>query len=889
MNTHKRPSSPWLLIVFIGWLVTSTWAWNQTTAPAPERDWQFGDLLTPWRPIGINTALGRTPKPSAKGTSVQLVEAAAESDGDKTRSDILAGKRYTLMPSPLALLTNVFFLTFLYQAFKQQVYWSRGQAKVQGVIKDAPIEDLQSDRLQRAPLVRALAALFRNQDTEPPLTVALTAPWGVGKSSILKMLKTELQGHARCIYINPWHYPKDSQLLGALMTGICQDAVPPMLSLANVRFRGNLLWHRVLVPQWRWLLALAGVSVFVFWPDNSELTKAVFDLFKDTRWQTMLQSLAQTGANVQAKLPSTLQAWVATWLGHGTQTIAIWLGLLLLGHSFLKSLYTFSPSLTRALAESAQWVAKGMSLADWSQHAGLRHQFAKDLREISQAFDTQRLVLLIDDLDRCEPHQVAQTLATLNFVFTNQASCFVVLAMDKHYVEHALGLAYKDMALALRDGQVPAEGDPEKSKIKDNEACLNFARQYVRKLVQLEVSLTHDKEQGAWMVLERSKEKTKPPTNFSNWLCARWRYHTGRREAIKVPMSDVIAAEKWPSWPERLLRWIKKELNAILDLRVHHLSMLANLVFVGASSYLLALLLTVLVGVLAPSFVPESVPDTTTKEDANNVKRSSNTATASAGLQTDTLSTKASASAVEQNNRAEVGAHQPETSQFTGQLMLLNIIFPFICLLWIAFQASQLKQDSEGFLDAVRHWQPVLNPRFPNPREWKRLCNMARFLAMRVRADQFKTRSERLAAWWQVQLKWANAVLTTLKGSSLPSPGSLEEVKPFTLSEGAAVELWMLDCLLAGKLRIALEKYVTGLPIHNDLMEKFIEAATSAMDLEPMKKRFPYAVLIENSPNLSEVFKASGDDYAKTTSMVKQWLAWTQDLRMDLSEEAESA
>jgi KAP family P-loop domain len=421
---NLRPSRARFLIALVCWSLASIWVWTQSLSNAPAHNWQWGNLLRPWEPISINTAGGQTTESALDGT-------------------------YMLLPSPLALFANIFFLIYLIRTFRQQALWVKAQEKVRGAIHDAPIEDMHDDRLERAPLVRSLAQLFRNIDTSPPFAVALTAPWGVGKSSVLNMLKTELKGHAPCVYINPWHYPQDSQLLAALMTGICKEAAPPFLSCSNFTFRLSLFWYRVAIPHRRWILVAVSVLFFALNPGNWTAIQLTHDLLKSTRWQTMWHSLAQTAANARGVLPPTLQAWIPDSL----QDVVLVLALLLFGHKSLKRIHTFSPNLTRALTQSAQWASKSMSLPDWSQHAGLRHQFAQDFKDITRAFAPQRLVLLIDDLDRCEPHQIAQTLATLNFVFTNQAPCFVVLAMDKNYVQHALGLAYKDMGHFMHSGE----------------------------------------------------------------------------------------------------------------------------------------------------------------------------------------------------------------------------------------------------------------------------------------------------------------------------------------------------------------------------------------------------------------------------------------------------
>jgi photosystem II stability/assembly factor-like uncharacterized protein len=836
---------------------------------------------------------------------------------------------YWLWPSPAALLACSVLLLVLAARFARHVQHQRKTAQAGG-IHDAPIEDLQSDRLQRAPLVRSLARLFRNLSTRPPLAVALCAPWGVGKSSVLGMLRDELKGHAHCVYINPWHYPQDSQLLAALMTGICTQAVPPLLSFANVRFRLNLLWQRVLVPHKRWLWVLLAVLVFALWPAGSDVGQFKHALFQDARWQTMVQSLAQTARNVQAILPPTLQAWA----GDGVQAMAVLLGVLLLWHKGLKRLYTFSPSLTRALAHSAQWAAKSMGLPDWSQHAGLRQQFAQDFRDIAQAFGTERLVLLIDDLDRCEPTQVAQTLATLNFVFTNQAPCFVVLAMDKHYVLHALGLAYKDMALAMHGEASALSSGGDATPPSQNGAQLAFAQNYLRKLVQLDISLTHDTDQGALMVLDDLPKPARQANASAGmgagviaWVRARWRYHQQSIRALWPAAKH--ATIDWGGLFLKLWRflaasygvlgkWLQSGFNAVLDARRHHWASLGNAFFLFISSYVLAVLLTGVFAIVAPALVPKSVPDTTV-----------------AAVTTASPLAAANGKAREAGNAAQTPnpANNPERERAGGgaaQLLQpnantamswwpsINLLAVMILMVAIAIRAAQTVRDSEAFLLAVQHWHPVLSPRFPNPREWKRLSNMARFLAMRVLQEGLElSRSQRLAQWWQAQGVWAQEVLQSPAGQRLPRPGArLEAAQPFALSEGAAVELWMLSCLSKGHFQTALRAAIDA---EGELASKpkdFLFSAWLADDPEQAENLHAVhtwsAKLIEDHPGIPKnedpdqgmryqllkvdglIMNSSGlqmllqkwkDAPSAVVPALRQWLAWTHDLRMDIAEE----
>ncbi len=929
-----KPSGIRWVIAVAFFSATFLMAWQETTALMPARDWRFGDVLTlnGWsEPMGFNTERGRSVMGAVLGQST-----------------------YVLLPPLWLIFAHLASLINWFRVISQQMRYSRSKQPLRGAIRDAPIEDLHDDRLQRAPLVRTLAQLFRNQNTRPPLAVALTAPWGVGKSSVLRMLQKELQGHARCVYINPWHYPQDSQLLAALMTGICTEAVPPTLSFANLVFRFNLFLQRVVVPHWRWFLAAVGILCFAWWPPTAIWLEGLLDLLShDARWQAASTSLTQTGTNMRDTLPRSLQAWVLD----GASATLMLLGVFVVGRKVRRNLYTFSPSLTQALTQSAKWAARSMSLPDWSQHAGLRYQFAKDFRDIAQAFGTQRLVLLIDDLDRCEPHQVAQTLATLNFVFSNEARCFVVLAMDDHYVEHAIGQAYKDMAIAVRDGQpVSSAGAAQGQESDDNAACLKFARHYLSKLVQLQIKLTHDKAQGALMVLDvlpdedaHAQDKkvegdapSQATAGFGGWLMASVKYHT---PLLWLGFTHMVSTFEWKNiqtWRRLLCRqsvvklcaligvvvctvgralwWlIRRIFNAVLDARLRHWELVGNWFLVAFGSYVLALLLVAMAAALVPALVPTTVRDTTIGATEQVGHPSQSAAVSHAPTKLDTVSSAASPKSSNRENTDGKNVSPPNTNAVVWWWPLIHVMAFFIFFLWTIIRAAKTVRDSEGFLLAVRHWHGVLSPRLHNPREWKRLSNMARFLAMSVRADQYPNRSQRLASWWQSQLQWAQAVLKDTQGKPLPSPEGFGKTDAFTLSEGAAVELWMLGLLSKSYFHLAVRAAIDANgPLASTPMV-FLFAACRASDPEKSEKLykletsiesiikneqwseddkdiemglfyqlFKFAERIEASPNLQSLFQTWESKPQAVAHALRQWLAWTQDLHMDVPEKGKS-
>ena len=75
---------------------------------------------------------------------------------------------------------------------------------------------------------------------------------------------------------------------------------------------------------------------------------------------------------------------------------------------------------------------------DASAQAGFRFQFQRDFQEVTNALKqiNKRMLIFIDDLDRCQPEKVSQILEAVNFL-TSSGNCYIVLGMDRDYVEAA--------------------------------------------------------------------------------------------------------------------------------------------------------------------------------------------------------------------------------------------------------------------------------------------------------------------------------------------------------------------------------------------------------------------------------------------------------------------
>lgn len=112
---------------------------------------------------------------------------------------------------------------------------------------DQPITHVDNDRLGYRPAIEALANFLSNEATEPRITLAITGEWGSGKSSMMRMLQTEMTARGyRTAWFNAWHHQQEGRQLTALFNVVRRQGVPAFFRqpVAALRVRSRLIWGR---------------------------------------------------------------------------------------------------------------------------------------------------------------------------------------------------------------------------------------------------------------------------------------------------------------------------------------------------------------------------------------------------------------------------------------------------------------------------------------------------------------------------------------------------------------------------------------------------------------------------------------------------------------------
>ena len=85
--------------------------------------------------------------------------------------------------------------------------------------------------------------------------------------------------------------------------------------------------------------------------------------------------------------------------------------------------------------------APGSSAKRLKEQTAFRQRFAREFSDVTRALGRQRMLILIDDLDRCRPEKVREVLEAVNFLVSS-GECFVILGMAREIVRHCVGLSF---------------------------------------------------------------------------------------------------------------------------------------------------------------------------------------------------------------------------------------------------------------------------------------------------------------------------------------------------------------------------------------------------------------------------------------------------------------
>ncbi len=273
-------------------------------------------------------------------------------------------------------------------------------------------QETATDLLHYEAIARTVVRFIR-ETPKAAVTIGVHGDWGAGKSSVLKMTEEAFKGEDRmlCLWFNGWAFEGFEDAKTVVMETIIDE-------LRRAR------------------------------PKSAKVAEAAKKLLRRVDWLKLAKRAGGVAVTVAAGVPAAglLQHVVdaVTQFGKNPQDLVTIEGV--------KKLATEAEGLLKGPAEDAERLPEQI------------HRFRQEFNELLEAAELDRLVVIIDDLDRCLPKTAIATLEAIRLFLMVERTAFVIGA-DEVMIEYAVKEHFPDLP--------PSTGP------------LSYTRNYLEKLIQV--------------------------------------------------------------------------------------------------------------------------------------------------------------------------------------------------------------------------------------------------------------------------------------------------------------------------------------------------------------------------------------------------------------------
>jgi formylglycine-generating enzyme required for sulfatase activity len=300
------------------------------------------------------------------------------------------------------------------------------------ILTDLPTDE---DALDFTPYVRTLANVIRSPNTATPLTIGVFGTWGSGKTSLMQMVQKHLPEDFQTIWFDAWKYDKEEALWRALLLHVL-SAVRSVVEAQEPEGK------EAEEAKESALNALSDLEASLYRAvEREELGNL------QVNWQELLKGSVETALHVGIALVPGLRIAQAVMEGAGKKATSDDPGTLLKAVERAK---------TKIYSEQLQSLEQFQRKFQWL---------------IGEYLPPQgKLVVFIDDLDRCMPEKAIEVLEAIK-LFLDVEGCVFLLGLDQDVVARGVELKYRELGLV-------EEGDKKKRFVIDG-------TRYLEKIIQL--------------------------------------------------------------------------------------------------------------------------------------------------------------------------------------------------------------------------------------------------------------------------------------------------------------------------------------------------------------------------------------------------------------------
>jgi HEAT repeat protein/Cdc6-like AAA superfamily ATPase len=303
--------------------------------------------------------------------------------------------------------------------------------------------DLRSsdDLLGFEDYANAFADLIESPYTDAPLTIGIYGSWGMGKSSLLGQIDGKLKERHKerqlrdittadqpipkvhVINFNAWEYSATEVVWPGLVRKIIEQMEPKNLSKYDPRYLLSKFMHNRNQRSRKIFGKIVFATIFVF---IISLIALIWSNYSTADFWNVLQSGAKDGSQDSQR--------------------GLWAFIILLSTSGLLGIILVILQIMDYLRPLSQWTTKLFEECDYGKQIGFMEEIREDLKFLESRLDTKkdRILVVIDDLDRCEPNKTVEVLQAINLLL-NFKSFIVCLGIDARIVTRAVEMHYKNL------------------------------------------------------------------------------------------------------------------------------------------------------------------------------------------------------------------------------------------------------------------------------------------------------------------------------------------------------------------------------------------------------------------------------------------------------------
>jgi len=259
------------------------------------------------------------------------------------------------------------------------------------IVNDQPTE---KDALDFTPYVETLADIIQTGKT--PLTIGVFGTWGSGKTSLMKMVKNQLPKDFTVAWFDAWKYDKEETLWRALLLSVLAQIKETAKNQKNfvntIELLETKLYRDIDIEK------VGGVKV---------------DLLK-------LGGIFAKG------------------------TVQLGLSFIPGGAILGKFVDDLQKSGSKALTDDFTQAIQRERTKIHIEQVRFLEQFQDEFNTIvQQLIKPKRLVVFVDDLDRCLPDKAIQVLEAIK-LFLDVENCVFVLGIDQDVITRGIEMKYKE-------------------------------------------------------------------------------------------------------------------------------------------------------------------------------------------------------------------------------------------------------------------------------------------------------------------------------------------------------------------------------------------------------------------------------------------------------------